>query len=230
MRLLTMACMMPSCRAGQERPGKRAENVDDRLEKRHSVITRSDEHLMQALARQDMAALGELVRRHQRFVWGVAYQFLSDASEAEDVAQETFLRLLKAAPRYRPTASLRSYLFRIASRLAMDVGRRRQRLQTEGSSPDTADVRATPSQAASAHEDAAQVRHALCRLPPRQQMAVIGKYFEQMSYAEIAAAMKVSTKAIERILDRARKRLATELRIDEVAAQATKERLVEEDA
>ena len=81
---------------------------------------RSDEQLMSDVAQGDMAAFEQLVRRHQVSVWNTAFRFLRNADDAEDIAQETFLRVLRAAGRYRPTATFRTYLYRIVTRLCRD--------------------------------------------------------------------------------------------------------------
>ena len=74
-----------------------------------------DEQLMQAVAHGDLDAFNKIVLRYQQQAWRTAYRLLDDVMEAEDVAQETFLKILKAAPRYRPSASFRTYLYTIIS-------------------------------------------------------------------------------------------------------------------
>jgi RNA polymerase sigma-70 factor (ECF subfamily) len=86
---------------------------------------RTDEELMLATARGDLGAFGQLVERHQASAWNAAYRFLGNAVDAEDIAQEAFLRVLDAAPRYRATAKFRTFLFRIVTRLCIDVTRRK---------------------------------------------------------------------------------------------------------
>ena len=80
----------------------------------------SDEELMQAASGGDMEAFGKLVRRHERSAWNAAWRLLGDATEAEDAAQDAFLKILDAAPRYRPTASFRKYLYRVVTRLCLN--------------------------------------------------------------------------------------------------------------
>jgi RNA polymerase sigma-70 factor (ECF subfamily) len=66
----------------------------------------SDEELMHAVRQGDLSSFEQIVLRHQQTAWRVACRFLGDPTEAEDVAQDAFLRILKAAPSYRPTAKL----------------------------------------------------------------------------------------------------------------------------
>ena len=84
----------------------------------------SDEELMVAAARGDLGAFEQLVVRYQQTAWTIACRYLGDRSEAEDVAQEAFLKILKAAPRYRPSAAFRTHLIRVTSRLCIDRGRK----------------------------------------------------------------------------------------------------------
>ena len=162
-----------------------------------------DEDLMLAAGRGDSLAFEEIVRRHQRAAWNVAWRFLGDAEEAEDVVQDAFLNLLQAAARYRPAAPFRSYLFRIVTRLCLDRARKKHPIYTYAL-PDVADPAPTASEALLAAERAQAVRQALDSLPANQRMAVILKYYEGLSYADIAASMGVSVKAVERLLARAR--------------------------
>lgn len=85
---------------------------------------RGDEELMLAVAEGDLGAFEQIVLRHQNSAWSAAYRFLGDHAEAEDVAQEVFLKILGAAPRYRPTASFRTYLYRVVTRLCLDWARK----------------------------------------------------------------------------------------------------------
>jgi len=79
---------------------------------------------MQAVAGGDRDAFNEIVLRYQSLAWKTAYRFLGDAMEAEDVAQESFLNILKTAPRYRPTATFRTFIYRILANLCIDRARK----------------------------------------------------------------------------------------------------------
>jgi RNA polymerase sigma factor (sigma-70 family) len=86
----------------------------------------SDGQLMLAVAGGDLSAFGQLVTRHRTTAWNTAYRFLGNVADAEDVAQEAFLKALDSARRYQPTASLRTCLCRIVSRLCFDLARRKR--------------------------------------------------------------------------------------------------------
>ena len=86
----------------------------------------SDESLMQAAVKCDMEAFEQIVLRHQSAAWGVAWRFVGDAGEAQDLVQEAFLRILDAAARYRPTAAFRTYFYRVLTRLRLDHVRKKR--------------------------------------------------------------------------------------------------------
>ena len=88
----------------------------------------SDAQLMLRTSRGDLDAFAEIVRRHQETAWRTAYRFLGDTTEAEDITQEAFLKILAAAPRYRPTAAFSTYLYSVVSRLCIDFSRKKRPL------------------------------------------------------------------------------------------------------
>lgn len=157
---------------------------------------------MLAAARGELAAFGELVRRHQESAWNVAYRFLGNVADAEDVAQEAFLRVLDAAPRYRATAKFRTFLYRIITRLCIDFSRRR--IRRESDVEWLLDCRAGPLESAVVDERTRRVREALMGLPDNQRMAVVLRYYENLGHQEIAASLGTTAKGAERLLARAR--------------------------
>ena len=168
-----------------------------------SMAIPSDESLMLAVARGDMAAFEQLVLRHQETAWRTAYRFVADWQAAEDIAQEAFLKVLEAAPRYRPMAAFRTYLYRIIVRLCLDHQRKRRPTLAERLSH-------VPQAAPSAEERAVRgereraVQKALSRLRRKQRIAIVLRYYEGLSGREIAAAMETTVKAVERLLARGR--------------------------
>ncbi|MHB8972700.1 MAG: RNA polymerase sigma factor [Pirellulaceae bacterium] len=176
----------------------------------------TDEELMLAVASGDLAALAQLVTRYQGAAWNAAYRFLGNTADAEDVAQEAFLRILAAANRYRPTASFRTYLYRVVTHLCFDLARRR-RLRRRDQLSDVPDPGISPEEASVVRERANFVRLALDSLPEAQKMAVILRYYEDLSYREIAGALKTSVKGVERLLARARDHL--EHRLSELSEE-----------
>jgi len=176
-----------------------------------SKRVRSDEALMLAVRDGDLDAFEQVVLRHQAGAWRVAYRFTGDAAEAEDLAQEAFLRVLDAAPRYKPAATFRTYLYRILTRLCLDY-RRKKRPILAGPLPQAADGSPPPDRLSIQLERDSMIQAALEALPPDHHMVVVLRYFEGLSSAEMAEAMDRSVKAVERLLARARATLAPQLR------------------
>ena len=174
------------------------------------MLTPSDEELMLSVRDGEVDAFEQIVLRHQAEAWRVAYRFTGDAAEAEDLAQEAFLKIFDAAPRYRPTAAFRTYFHRVLTRLCLDH-RRKKRPRLADPLPNMPDTTPRPSQQASRTERDAAIQSALASLPARQRSAVVLRYFEGLPGAEVAEALGTSPKAVERLLARARKTLAGRL-------------------
>ena len=169
----------------------------------------SDARLMAATAGGDHDAFAQLVKRHQKRVWHLAYRSLGDAREAEDVSQDAFLRVFRAAARYRPSARFTTYLHSIVTRLCIDRTRKRRPLLSDhiDEIPTTDSPVATLERA----ERKRRVQQAILELPVKQRLAVVMRYEQDMSHREIAQAMQTTPKSIERLLARARLALAPRL-------------------
>jgi RNA polymerase sigma-70 factor (ECF subfamily) len=175
-----------------------------------AVDEHTDEQLMQAVSGGDLDAFEEIVFRYRQHVWRTAYRFLGDAMEAEDVAQEAFLKLLEAAPRYRPTAAFRTYIYSILTHLCIDRSRKKRPagiVETQ----EIADSSPNPAQSVMAEERQAQIRKALGTLPSNQKAAILLRHYEGLSYAEIAQVLGATAKAVEGLISRARVTLQTRL-------------------
>ncbi len=171
----------------------------------------SDESLMQAVCGGDLDAFEQIVRRHQDWVWKIAYRFLHDKEEAKDITQETFLRLLGASGRYKPAAKFTTYLYQIICRLCLDQAKKKRPLYM-AEIPDSPDPNPGAAVQIEHQEVSDRINKALCSLPPDHRMVIILKYFEGLSGKGIADAMDKSPKAVERLLDRAQKQLEPLLR------------------
>ncbi|MCP4708932.1 MAG: sigma-70 family RNA polymerase sigma factor [Planctomycetes bacterium] len=170
-----------------------------------------DEELMLAAGKGDLEAFEQIVLRHQASVWNTAYRFLGDRTESEDVAQDVFLNLLDAAGHYRPTASFRTYLYRVVTHLCLDRVRKKKPIYTDTLPDILDDSLSAPEQLQVQQRDQA-VRKALEKLGGQQRMAIILKYYENLSYREISVVMDVSEKAVERLLSRGRASLEKNLK------------------
>ena len=162
----------------------------------------TDEQLMQAVAGGDLDAFNELVLRYQGLAWRMAYRFLGDAMEAEDVAQESFLKILEAARRYRPMAAFRTYFYGVLTHLCIDRTRKKQ-FTSMDDIPEVVDPSLSPAEIIIDKELRTQVRTALDSLPSNQKTAMILRHYEGLSYVEIAQVMGVTPKAVERLISRA---------------------------
>jgi len=165
---------------------------------------------MQAVAEGDLDAFDELVLRYQSIAWKMAHRFLGDAMEAEDVAQESFLKTLEAARRYRPTATFRTYFYRTLTHLCIDRTRKKQ-LTSIDDIPEAMDPSLNPDESLIEKERRARVRLALDALPPKQKAAMVLRHYEGLSYTEIAQILGVTPKAVEGLITRARASLQARL-------------------
>ncbi|MDO9706814.1 sigma-70 family RNA polymerase sigma factor [Paracraurococcus lichenis] len=167
----------------------------------------SDATLMRWAAAGDRAAFGVLVERHGERALRIALRVLHDPAEAEEVAQEAFLRAWQAAAGFDPArAQFTTWLHRIVLNLAIDRTRRRAAAPEAGGAAllALADPGPGPEAAAAAAEDRAALAAALAQLPARQRAAIALAYEEGLSGAEAAAALDVSERALEGLLRRAR--------------------------
>ncbi len=180
-----------------------------------------DVRLMLEVRDGNAAAFEELVLRYQGRLLTVLRHLVGSREQAEDLAQEVFLRVYRARESYEPGAKFATWLYTIANHAAANALRSRSRrhevtLQTRdsgpmGARPLDAMLQASSGQMPARQLDKAEMREivqlALESLGPRQRMAVLLSKFEGMSYAEIAAVMKLSPQAIKSLLSRARENL-----------------------
>ena len=164
----------------------------------------------------DQEAFGRLVRAYERPVYNLTYRMLGNSAEAEDAAQETFLRAYSKLATYQPGRKFVNWLLSIASHYCIDVLRRKGRapqLSLDGPLPPqwlTSDS-PRPDQVVNQKQDRERVRAVLETLPPAYRAAVVLRYWYGMSYREIAATMSTTESAIKSRLHRARRMMAGEL-------------------
>jgi RNA polymerase sigma-70 factor (ECF subfamily) len=162
-----------------------------------------DTSLMIRAAQGDVTAFEELVRRNQAMAWALAWRCLSDSSEAHDVVQDAFLKIYRAASRYKPTAKFQTYLTRVVTRLCLDR-EAKKRPQYMDLLPPVADSLHGPEALVIDAELRDAVQECLARLPANQRIAITLRQYEGMSYGEIADVLKLSPKAVDSLLQRAR--------------------------
>jgi RNA polymerase sigma factor (sigma-70 family) len=170
-----------------------------------------DDELVRRAGLGDAAAVQALVARKLRRVLALAERMLGDASEAEDVAQETFFKVWRNAPRWRPgAAKFDTWLHRVTLNLCYDRLRRRREKPT-ADPPDTPDPGPGPDRGLMAAAVGERVRVAMQALPPRQREAIVLCHYQELGNIEAAELMGISVEALESLLSRARRSLRATL-------------------
>ena len=164
----------------------------------------------------DQHAFGELVQRYERDVFNLAYRMLSNRNEAEDAAQEAFLRAYANLERYDITRSFKTWLLSITSNHCIDRLRKRRLtwLSLEEPLPPHPALMSDipgPEEATLANERSMLVQELLEHLSPDYRLAVVLRYWYDLSYAEIADMLDTTESAIKSRLFRARQALANQL-------------------
>ncbi len=169
----------------------------------------SDSQLMEETARGDREAFASLIGRHQRLVLSIAARYLGDRDEAEDAAQEVFIRLWHGARRYRPSSALEAYLRTLTVNFCLDMKRKRRFVLLSGEEDRPGP--SNPQGDALREERRGAIDRALQLLPPAQRMAVVLFHMEGLNIGEVARLMETSPKAVESLLSRARAALRERL-------------------
>ena len=175
-----------------------------------------------ALAQQGQdAAFRELIRRYERPVFSLIYRMVRDRELAEDLAQDTFIKVLNHIDRYRPEFKLSSWLFKIANNVAIDHLRRRT-LQTvsidgsphaqtaeaiEATSFDVADHQETALDELEARELGTAIERAITQLRPEYRSCIMLRHVEGRLYEEIAATLDLPLGTVKTYIHRARHEL-----------------------
>ncbi len=174
----------------------------------------ADSLLLLRSASGDLGAFDALVERNRGWILNLVYRYVGDAHEAEDIAQEVFVRLFLARNKYVSEAPFRSFVYKTAVNLCLNEVRRRRRRPADvgmETIPEPASVLGDPQSETARGELAEQVLQALQQLPDAQRMAVVLSRYNELSYREIAEAMDCSVKAVEALLHRAKRSLARQL-------------------
>ena len=171
-----------------------------------------DAELVRNAGAGDARAAEALVRRHLPRMTGLARRMLNDAAEAEDVAQEVFLRVWREAPRWKPgQAKFETWMHRVALNLCYDRLRRKREKPDPDAGVFVADTRPLASEEWLARQRAAKVQAALSQLPERQRAAIALVHFDEQTNIAAAAALEVSVEALESLLARGRRALKAAL-------------------
>src|SRR5207244_2410 len=206
-------------------------------------MARSNDQRMLDVKSRDDSSFELLLRKYRTPVVNFLYRMVRDAATAEDLAQEVFLRVYRARGQYLPTAKFTTWMFRIASNLALNAlrdGRYRQMEISIDQSPvdysgdgesdqpalEIADRQASIELELIRRHRADQIRRAVESLPEKQRAAVLLHKYQELDYDEIAGVLGCSESALKSLLFRAYETLRVELaplvQAAQVQAQASR--------
>jgi RNA polymerase sigma-70 factor (ECF subfamily) len=179
-----------------------------------------DASLIPRAAAGDRAAFRALVERHRTMVYRVALQYSGNHHDADDIAQEVFLKVFRSLGNFRQDAQFTSWLYRIAMNACIDHARRAAPTlaASSGNGEDENPLEALPTDAPGPEEHAyagelgVVLRDAIERLPPRQRLIFTMRHFEQLKLTEIAEALGLAEGTVKRQLHAAVHRLRATLR------------------
>ena len=179
---------------------------------------------MQRVKAGDLDAFREFVEAHQHRIIGTVAKMLGDETDAEDIAQQVFVRVWKSAHRWEPTAKVTTWLFKITRNLVCNEIRRRMRhpvtsldrtfRDDEGERPMQAEDTSVKRPDASLLDDEMQaaIQTAIDALPETQRMAIVLRRYDDISYEEIGEILSLSVPAVKSVLFRARTELRERLK------------------
>jgi RNA polymerase sigma-70 factor (ECF subfamily) len=206
-------------------------------------MARSDVQLMLDVKSGDNSSFELLLRKYRTPVVNFLYRMVRDSAAAEDLAQEVFLRVYRARGQYMPTAKFTTWMFRIATNLALNAlrdGRYRQMeisidhsssnysgdMESEQPALEIADRQASIEMELIRRDRAELIRRAVESLPEKQRAAVLLHKYQEMDYDEIAAVLGCSESALKSLLFRAyeelRVKLAPLVQVAQVPAQVNR--------
>ncbi|HWY42402.1 MAG TPA: sigma-70 family RNA polymerase sigma factor [Candidatus Sulfotelmatobacter sp.] len=189
-------------------------------------MTRSDVQLMLDVKAGDPQSFELLLQRYRTPLVNFLYRMVRSREQAEDLAQEVFLRVYRAREDYEPSAKFTTWLFRIATNLALNSLRdhRYQKLEISMDAPilaDAEDGEERMMEVADEHPDIEQhlveearkkmIRHAIDKLPEKQRAAVLLHKYQELDYSEISKILRCSESALKSLLFRAYETLRVEL-------------------
>ena len=155
-------------------------------------------------------ALAAILRAYKRRVFGLAFSYLRDREAAEDVAQDVFIKVWKALPRFDGRATVSTWIYTITRNTSLSA-RRARRPTASLSDPDIAlevGMNESPAAQSGLDGDAAAVRRLVGQLPVKQRQVVTLFYIEEQSYEEVADMLAMPLGTVKTLLHRARERLS----------------------
>jgi RNA polymerase sigma-70 factor (ECF subfamily) len=173
-------------------------------------MTSTDERdLIERSKKGDPSAFEALVRKYQDRVYNLCRYMLQDPTNAQDAAQDVFLKAYKALKDFRPDSSLYTWIYRIAVTTCLDYRKksRREAFRTERLSEDLPSAEPLPEQLYESGEIPNSIQLALQKLPEKLKAAIVLREIEELSYEEIAEVLHTSTGTVKSRISRAREQL-----------------------
>ena len=185
------------------------------------LTSATDQQVVQRACRGEEVAYRELIRRYQRPVFSLVYRMVRDRELAEDLTQETFVKVLNAIDRYRPEFKFSSWIFKIANNAAIDHLRKKEldTLSLEGrpdaTTPDRIEATSlqvrdrteSPLEEVEARELGSQIDEAIAKLRPEYRSCIVLRHIEGMAYDEIAEILDLPLGTVKTYIHRARAEL-----------------------
>ncbi|MBV8052454.1 MAG: sigma-70 family RNA polymerase sigma factor [Acidobacteriaceae bacterium] len=184
----------------------------------------SDAEVMLRVKAGDDSAFAYLVQKYRRAMVGFMYRMAHNPAAAEDLAQEVFLRVYRSRETYEPSAKFSTWLYRIATNLAVNYARDTRHERPEnmvsidekdddtGLTVDVPDSSLSAEESIMRRERMAAIRQRVQQLPERQRIAVVMHKYQQMDYRQIAQVLKLSESATKSLLFRAYETLRVQLK------------------
>lgn len=175
-----------------------------------------DDILVQKCKKGDLDAFDELVKRYENKVFTVAYRFVGNYADANDLAQETFIRVYQALPSFRGESSFATWLYRIAANVCRDELRRQHRqkkvsldemMSQPGGGISLADNSLSPEESLEKNELQQAVQQFLNTLSDEHRLILVMREIQGLSYDEIAVSLDCSLGTVKSRLNRARQAL-----------------------
>ncbi|HRN52718.1 MAG TPA: sigma-70 family RNA polymerase sigma factor [Gemmatimonadaceae bacterium] len=180
-----------------------------------------DADVVSLAQRGNEGAFRELIRRYERPVFSLIYRMVRDSAAAEDLAQDSFIKVLNHLDKYRPEFKFSSWLFKIANNVAIDFLRKRQldtisidgsphastAAEVEATSIELSDSAESPLDELASRELGAIIEQAIAQLRPEYRNCIMLRHVEGRSYEEIAATLDLPLGTVKTYIHRARHQL-----------------------
>ncbi|WKW12947.1 sigma-70 family RNA polymerase sigma factor [Pseudogemmatithrix spongiicola] len=180
-----------------------------------------DADVVSLAQRGNESAFRELIRRYERPVFSLIYRMVRDSAAAEDLAQDSFIKVLNHLDKYRPEFKFSSWLFKIANNVAIDFLRKRQldtisidgsphastAAEVEATSIELSDSAESPLDELASRELGAIIEQAIAQLRPEYRNCIMLRHVEGRSYEEIAATLDLPLGTVKTYIHRARHQL-----------------------